>query len=114
MESITNLFVRCFCKGLALVRYLFASSWLAAGTCRNVLKPVAAQLGLISSWLKMYSRNHALDYRGNLANTLASWILIPRGRSFDPPNFGNRRHCSRNQTCHWTRSVGHRAADESA
>jgi hypothetical protein len=70
------------------------------------------QLGLIRSRPKMYGKSNALDYRGNFAHTVASWILIPRGRSFDPHYFGDRRHCGRNQTCHWTRSVGDRTAKE--
>ena len=56
----------------------------------------------------MYLQSYALDYRRNLAYTVASWILISRGRRFDPPYFGDRRHCGSNQTCHWARSVGDR------
>jgi hypothetical protein len=31
----------------------------------------------------MHRQSHALDYRGNLAHTMASWIFFPRGRSFE-------------------------------
>lgn len=61
----------------------------------------------------MYVESYALDYRRNLAYTVASWILISRGRRFDPPYFGDRRHCGNNQTCHWARSIGDRIAKRS-
>ena len=101
-----------FCKGLPLVRYLFAILLTRACTLRQLSKAGQRQLGLIRSRHMMHRQSHALDYRGNLAHTVASWIFFPRGRSFDPHYFGDRRHCGRNQTCHWTRSVGDRTAKE--
>ena len=62
----------------------------------------------------MYHYSYALDYSRNLAHTLASWILIPRGRSFGSRYFGDRRHCGRNQTRHWTRIVGDRLLRKSS
>ena len=47
-----------------------------------------------------------MDYRGNLAHTVASWILVPCGRSLDSPYFGDRRDRGRNQACHRSRGVG--------
>jgi hypothetical protein len=51
-------------------------------------------LGLIKSQLQLYRQSHALDYRDNLAHTVASWILVPRWRSLNSHYFSDRRDCA--------------------
>lgn len=60
--------------------------------------------------LELYRQSHALDYRGNFAYRVASWILIPCGRGLDSPYFSDRCDRGCNQACYRSRSVGvHRA-----
>jgi Family of unknown function (DUF5670) len=61
-----------FCKGLPLVRYLFAILLTRACTLRQLSKAGQRQLGLIRSRHMMHRQSHALDYRVIL---LILWLL---------------------------------------
>jgi hypothetical protein len=53
----------------------------------------------------MYNQGYALDYCGNLADLVASGILVSCWRSPDSPYFGNRRDRGGNQARHRSRGV---------
>jgi hypothetical protein len=62
--------------------------------------------GLITSRFEKYDQRYALDYCGNLADIVASRILVSYWRRPNSHCFGDRRDCGRNQARHGSRSVG--------
>jgi hypothetical protein len=62
--------------------------------------------GLITSRFEKYDQRYALDYCGNLADIVASWILVSYWRRPNSHCFGDRRDCARNQARDRSRSVG--------
>ena len=62
----------------------------------------------------MYNHRYALDYCGNLADLLASGILVSCWRSPDSPYFGDRRDRGGNQARHRSRGVAVRLRRKSA
>ena len=61
---------------------------------------------LITSRFENYDQRYALDYCGNLADIVASGILVSYWRRPNSHCFGDRRDCDRNQARHRSRSVG--------
>ena len=61
--------------------------------------------GLITSRFEMYNQRYALDYCGNLADLVASGILVSCWRSPGSSYFGNRRDRGGNQARHRSRGI---------
>ena len=53
-----------------------------------------------------------MDYCGNLADIVASWILVSCWRRPNSHCFGDRRDCGRNQARHGSGSLGVRLRQE--
>ena len=60
---------------------------------------------LIRSQFEMYSQSYALDYCGNLADHVASGVLVSCGRSSHSHSFGDRRDCGGNQARFGSRCI---------
>ena len=62
--------------------------------------------GLITSRFDNYDQRYALDYCGNLADIVASGILVSYWRRPNSHCFGDRRDCGSSQARYRSRSVG--------
>ena len=60
---------------------------------------------MITSRFKTYDLTYALDYCGNLADLVASWVFVSCGRGLNSYYFGDRRDRGGHQASHGSRRL---------